>query len=224
MTTRTPRALAGAAAAAMVLVAVAYVAQPNAGVSSLVVLISELLLAGGAAYLLDDAAVALTTVTPVGVWRRRLPRLLTGGALLSAAWALVLAVLWRQGPLPLGLVTGELAVLCLVALAAAAVLAAGGEAEPGGLVAPALGLLGIGALIADLLMETAIFVPWDGSGGDGVRLAWASLGGLAVLVIAIASRDPARSRPLRSTTARWGSTDSPGVTRGTAPLADESAE
>ena len=74
--------------------------------------------------------------------------------------------------------TGELAVLCLVALAAAAVLAARGEGEPGGLVAPAVGLLGIGALIADLSCGGAIFVPWDGSGGDGVRLAWASVGGL----------------------------------------------
>ena len=147
----------------------------------LVVLISELLLAGGAAYLLDDAAVALTTVMPVGVWRRRLPRLLSGVALLLGAWALVLAVLRWQDSLPPGLVTGELAVLCLVALAAAAVLAARGEGEPGGLVAPAVGLLGIGALIADLLVEAAIFVPWDGSGGNGVRLAWAAIGGLAVL-------------------------------------------
>lgn len=195
--------------AAVVLVVLAAVLQPDAGVSDFVVRIAELLLAGGAAYLLDDAAVVLTTVTPVGLWRRRLPRLLSGVAVLSVAWALILTVLWRQDPaLPLGLVTGELAVLCLVALGAAAVLAARGEAEPGALVAPAIGLLGIGAFIADLVVETAIFVPWDGSGGDGVRLAWATVGGLACLVIAVASRDPARPGPLRSTTARWrGSSD-----------------
>ena len=181
---------------------VSAVAQPDAGVPGLVVRISELLLAGGAAYLLDDAAVALTTVVPVGLWRRRLPQLLSGVAQLVGAWVLILVVLWRQDSLPPRLVTMELAVLCLVALGAAAVLAARGEAEPGGLVAPAVGVLGLGAFIADFLVEPAIFVPWDGSGGAGVRLAWATIGGLGVLVIALASRDPGRSGRLRSRTAR----------------------
>jgi hypothetical protein len=199
MTPRAPRELVGTAAAAIVLVMVAAVAQPDSGVPGLVVLICELLLAGGAAYLLDDAAVALTTVTPVGVWRRRLPRLLSGAALLSATWAVVLVVLrWQDSLPPVWLVTGELAVLCALALAAAAVLAARGESEPGGMVAPGVGLIGIGALIADLFLEAAIFVPWDGSGGDAVRLVWVSLGGLAGLVIAVASRDPVRSGPLKA--------------------------
>src|SRR5687768_12593801 len=124
MRTSAPRELVGAAAAAVVIVVVASVAQPDAGVPRLVVLICELLLAGGAAYLLDDAAVALTTVTPVGLWRRRLPRLLSGSAFLATAWMLVLAVLWSQDSRPpLGVVTWELSAMCLVALAAAAVLA-----------------------------------------------------------------------------------------------------
>ena len=201
MSTRPPRALSGAALAAIALVFLAAVVQPDAGVSDLVVRFSELLLAGGAAYLLDDAAVVLTTVTPVGLWRRRLARLLSGVAVLAVAWTVILTVLWRQDSLPPWPVTVELAVLCLVAMAAAAVLAARGEAEPGGLVAPVVGLLGIGALIADLVVEAAIFVPWDGSGGDGVRVVWACVGGLAALVIVAASRDPGRSAPLRSTTA-----------------------
>ncbi|MEO5664468.1 MAG: hypothetical protein ABIR39_14415 [Nocardioides sp.] len=210
MNTGAPRELVGAVAAAIVLVIVASVAQSDAGVSGLVVLICELLFAGGAGYLLDDAAAALTTVTPVGVWRRRLPGLLSGAALISVAWGLVLVVLrWQESLPPVWLVSGELAVLCVLALAAAAVLAARGESEPGGLVAPAVGLLGIGALIVDLFLEAAIFVPWDGSGGDGVRVAWSSLGGLAILVIAAASRDPARSGPLRATTARLRSARSP---------------
>ena len=192
--TATSRPAALTALAAVVLMVVASVAQPDAGVPSIVVLMTELLLAGGAAYLLDDAAVALTTVVPVGAWRRRLPRLLAGGAMLLAAWVLVLAVLWWQESLPpVGLVTGELAVLCLAALAAAAVLAARGDAEPGGLVGPAVVLVGIASLIADQLVQVAIFVPWDGSGGDGVRLVWGSLGALAVLLTVVASRDPARS-------------------------------
>jgi hypothetical protein len=172
-------------------------------VSDFVVRIAELLLAGGAAYLLDDAAVVLTTVTPVGLWRRRLPRLLSGVAVLAVAWTLILGMLWREDSLPPGPVTLEVAVLCLVALAAAAVLAARGEPEPGALVAPWVGLIGIGVIILDFVVEAAIFVPWDGSGGDGVRLAWACLGGVAVLVIVVSSRDPGRSAPLRSAAARW---------------------
>ena len=209
MSARPPRGLISAAGAGVALVLVAAVVQPDAGVSDFVVRISELLLAGGAAYLLDDAAVVLTTVTPVGLWRRRLPQLLSGVAVLAVAWTLILAVLWREDSLPPGPVTAELAALCLVALAAAAVVAARGEPEPGALVAPAVGLIGIGAIIADLVVEAAIFVPWDGSGGDGVRLAWACLGGVAVLVIVAASRDPGRSAPLRSVAARRRSPGSP---------------
>ncbi len=109
---------------------------------------------------------------------------------------------WQDSLPPLWLATGELGVLCLVALAAAAVLAARGEGEPGALVAPVVGLFGIGALIADLLIRAAIFMPWDGSGGAAVRLAWALTGVSAVLVVAVASRDPARSGALRSAKAR----------------------
>jgi hypothetical protein len=198
MRTSAPRELVGAAAAAVVIALVASVAAPDAGVPRLVVLVCELLLAGGAAYLLDDAAVALTTVTPVGLWRRRLPRLLTGFAVLVTAWALVLVVLrWQDSLPPVGVVTWEVSVMGLVALAAAAVLAGRGESEPGALVAPAVGLLGVGALIADAFVRPALFVPWDGSGNLEVHLAWVALGGSAVLVIAVASRDPAQSRPLR---------------------------
>ena len=74
MSTRPSRALVGAAAAAVALVLIAALTVPEEGVSPLVVRIAEFLLAGGAAYLLDDAAVVLTTVTPTGLWRRRLPR------------------------------------------------------------------------------------------------------------------------------------------------------
>ena len=56
----------------------AAVASPGAGVSPFVTRIAELGLAGGAAYLLDDAAAPLTEVTPPGVWRRRAPGLLVG--------------------------------------------------------------------------------------------------------------------------------------------------
>ncbi len=198
MNKKVPLATAGLAASAVVLVLVAAVARTDAGVSHPVVVMSELLLAGGAAYLLDDAAVAVTTVTPVRLWSRRLPRVVAGVATIAVAAAMVLAVLrWQQSlPAPL-LLSGELAVLCLVALAGAALLAAHGESEPGGVVAPVLGLVGLGALIADLIVKAPLFVPWDGTGGAGVRLGWALAGALALCAITLASRDPAASARFR---------------------------
>jgi hypothetical protein len=196
-----PRELGVVAVAAFVCVAVA--SAPDAGVSRLVVLIAELLLAGGAAYLLDDSAVALTAVAPVGLWRRRLPRLMAGFAVLCVTWLLILAVLrWQDSLPPVVLATSELAVLCLVSLAGGALLVARGESEPGAMVAPAVALLGMSAFITDQFVKVSIFVPWEGSGGGAVRLAWIALGGLAALVLAVASRDPAQPRLLRSATSR----------------------
>ena len=192
MSTRPARALVGAAVAAVTLVLVAAVAVPDGGVSPLVVRIAELLLAGGAAYLLDDAAVVLTTVTPTGLWRRRLPRLVRGIVVLAGAWVLVLAALrWQDSLPPVRLVTGELVVLCLAAVTAASVLAGRGEAEPGAVVAPVVGLLGITLVLAEQVLRQTVFVPWDGSGGDGVRLVWLAVAVIAGAVVVVASRDPA---------------------------------
>jgi hypothetical protein len=192
MTAWPPRAYAATVAAAVALVLVASLVRPDSGVSPLVVRITELVLAGAAAYLLDDAAVVLTTVTPVGLWRRRLPRLGWGVVGLVGAWAAVSLLLrWRESQPPVGWGTGELVVLCLVALAASAVLAGRGEAEPGSVVGPVVVLVGITTVFAEQVLRTTIFVPWDGSGGSGVRMAWVAAGVLALLVVLGASRDPA---------------------------------
>jgi hypothetical protein len=76
-------------------------------------------------------------------------------------------------------------------LAASAVLAGRGEAEPGNVVGPVVVLLGITTVIAEQVLRATIFVPWDGSGGAGVRVAWIAVGVLALLVVVGASRDPA---------------------------------
>ena len=211
MSRRLSPALVGAAAAGVALVVVAAVSQPDSGVSPLVVRIAELLLAGGAAYLLDDAAVALTTATPVRIWRRRLPTLVRGVVVLGVAWALVLALLRWQDSLPrIGVASGELAVMSLLGLAAAAVLTRRGEAEPGGLVAPALGLLGLTAVLAEAALRITIFIPSDAPAGSGVRLAWLGVGALAVLVIVWAAGDPARSGVRRTRAARRAAPGLPG--------------
>jgi hypothetical protein len=204
MTAGPSRAFAATATAAVVLVLVASLVPPESGVSPLVVRIAELVLAAAAAYLLDDAALVLTTVTPVGLWRRRLPRLMWGVPMLAVAWASVLLLLrWQESLPPVRWATGELVVLCLVALAASALVAGRGEAEPGSVVGPVLALLGITAVFAEQVLQTTIFVPWDGSGGTGVRLAWVAAGVIALTVVVGASRDPAgrRGRSVREVTA-----------------------
>jgi hypothetical protein len=189
---RTPWPVFGAAIAAVVLVVVA-AAFPGEGVSPFVVRIAEFLLAGATEYLLDDAAAPLTSVTPPGVWRRRFPVVLAGAGLLTATWLGILLVLrWQDALPPVLLATAEVVVLCLGSLAAAAVLVRRGDPEPGGQVAPVIGLLGIGALMADSLFEIALFVPWEaGEPAPGVGLAWATGAVLAVAIILGASRDPA---------------------------------
>jgi len=212
---RTPWPVFGAsvAAAALVLVAAAF---PGEGVSPFVVRIAEFLLAGAAAYLLDDAAAPMTGVTPPSVWRRRAPTLLRGAAVMAATWLGILLVLrWQDALPPVLLVTAEVVVLSLGALAAAAVLVRRGDPEPGGQVAPVVGLLGIGALMADAVSTTALFVPWEaGKPALGVGIAWATAGLLAVGVLVRASRDPAshgwaqRREPLRRSA---GSTSADGA-------------
>ena len=201
-----------AAAAAAVALALIGAAVPGEGVSPLPVRLAELVLAGGAAYLLDDAAAPLTGVTPPHVWRRRAPVLLVGAGLLGAAWLTVLGLLRWQDSLPTVLLpTIEVVVLSLLSLAAAAIGVRRGEPEPGGQVAPLVGLLGIGALVADFMLEAQIFLPWDiGEVDTGVGTAWwAATGAVALAVIVVVARDPmARSAALWVRSPRRRSNDS----------------
>jgi hypothetical protein len=199
MTAGPSRAFAATATAAVVLVLVAALLPPQSGVSPLVVRIAELVLAAAAAYLFDDAALVLTTVTPVGLWRRRLPRLGWGGAGIVVAWTSVLLLLrWQESLPPVAWATGEVVVLCLVALGASALVAGRGEPEPGSVVGPVLALLGITAVFAEQVLRTTIFIPWDGSGGTGIRIAWVIAGAIALTVVVGASRDPAGRRRRRA--------------------------
>jgi len=176
-----------------VLVILAALVQPDAGVPPFVVRVALFALAGGAAYLFDDAAAQLTSVTPPTLWRRRLLGLAGGAALLAGAWAGCLLVLgWQDSRPPIAVATFELVLLCLVAGACSAVLVQRGDPEPGARVAPAVLLLGTTVMIAEPLLRTTILLPWDGDGPDAALvLAWAALGLLAAVVLLLASRDPA---------------------------------
>ncbi len=188
---RPPLPVLGSVVAAWVLLALA-VALPGDGVSAFLLRLVELVLAGGAAYLLDDGAARMTVVTPRTLWRRRAPALVSGMAVLAGAWAVILLVLGRQGfPPSAAVITGEVAVLVAIALALAAVLVWRGDPVPGSRVAPALGLAGATALIAEPLLRASIFLPVDGARDVSGWAAWSAAGLLAVAVTLVASRDPA---------------------------------
>jgi hypothetical protein len=188
-----PRATLITSAGVVALVLLAAVAQPEAGVSPFVTRVAVLALAGGAAYLLDDAAAQLTSVTPPGVWRRRAPALGTGVGVLAAAWVVVLLVLaWQDSRPPVGVASGELTVLCLFSVAAAAVLFRRGDPQPGARVAPVVLLSGVCVVIAESVLRTSVLLPWDGAGaGRSLETAWVGLGLVATIALLLASRDPA---------------------------------
>lgn len=194
MRVRPPRPALGSAAASLGLVALA-LALPGAGVSAFVLRLAELLLAGGAAYLLDDGAAQMTTVTPRSLWRRRAPALAGGVTVLVAAWTGILLLLRWQESSPPATISGEVLVLAALALAVASVLAFRGEPQPGGQVAPLVGLAGVSALIAEPVLRASIFLPVDDTGQGAPLLPWVGAGCLALVVTLVAARDPA---------SRWG--------------------
>jgi hypothetical protein len=164
----------------------------GSGVPPLVVRLAELALAAGAAYLVDDAAVAVTTTMPPGVWRRRAPLLIRGAGVLASTWLGILVILrWQESGLPVLGLTEEVIVLCAVAVAASAVIAWRGEPEPGGQVGPGLVLLGLAAVMMEPVLRVTIFVPDGGMGAIGRQVSWLGIGVCAAAVAVVASRDPA---------------------------------
>jgi hypothetical protein len=187
-----PWPTATTAGATSILVLLVAVLPSTEAVLPFVGRIAELALAGGAAYLIDDAAASLTTVMPKGTWRRRWPMLAAGTVVLACGWTAVLLVLtWRDAGPRTFPATGELVVLGLAALAAAAVMVRNGDSEPGARVGPVLVLLGLGLVIVESAIHRPILVPWDDAPTIGLLSAWAGVGLLSLLVAVWALRDPA---------------------------------
>lgn len=189
--TRTPwpAALTALAASALVLLAAAF--QQTAGALPFVWRVAELALAGGAAYLMDDAAAQLTTVAPQGPWRRRAPALGAGAALVAGGWLTSLAILqWRGVRPPLAESSAELVVMCLVAVSAAVLLFRLGDPEPGAVVAPVVVVLGLGLTIVASVVRSPLYLT-DADPAPGRVAGWITAGAVAVLVIVVAGRDVA---------------------------------
>ncbi|MEO5711188.1 MAG: hypothetical protein ABIQ59_15380 [Nocardioidaceae bacterium] len=162
----------------------------------LVVHLAQLALAGGAAYLLDDAAAALTGVAPRPTWRRRAPHLLIGGIALTGSWVTVLLCVHGAG-LSTATLSLETGTLIAVALAAATVLVRLGEAEPGALVAPGVVLSGLASLLVGGLLHREVFASGTGAGSTArtvLTTIWGAAAGTALVVLLMAWREPARGR------------------------------
>ncbi len=145
-----------------------------------------LLLASGAAYLVDDRAEQVTSAVPRSLLRRRLTAV-GGGVLVAAAGWGVIALLLEQAfaSVPLTGLTWEAAGLFSVAVAASAVLSRR-DVEPGNLVAPALGLLFLAALISPALTHVTLLLS---QADDPSHAGW-----WAVTIIASAATLAAASR------------------------------
>jgi hypothetical protein len=184
-----PVALTALVTTGFVVLAAAF--QATAGALPFVERVAGFALAGGAAYLLDDAAAQLTTVAPRGPWRRRGPVLAAGIGLLAGAWLGVLAVLqWRDARPPVAESSAELLVMGLAGLAAAALLFRLGDHEPGVIVAPMIVVLGLGLTIVESVVGSPIFLA-DAEPTLARVVGWSAAGALAALMIVVAGRDVA---------------------------------
>ncbi len=155
-------------------------------------------LAAGAAYLLDDPAAEATAVVPRSLLYRRLRAVVPGLAVTGVAAAAVAVVLrWRSPSLPLELLAWETLGLVGFALASSAVAFSQRESEPGNLVAALMALLVLGTLIG----QPALPVDLLSTGSDGaIGIGW--WGGVAAASAAVlvwssrrtSSRTPGRTK------------------------------
>ncbi len=144
-----------------------------------------LLLAAGAAYLLDDRSAQVTAVVPRSLVRRRLAVVARGLLVAAVGWGLVVLLLeWRSPGLPAAALTWEAMGLFGLAAAAAAVVARRGETEPGNLVATTLGLLFVALLVTGPLMKVTVLADSGDSSGHPAWWAGVVLASMATLVVA----------------------------------------
>jgi len=159
-----------------------------------------LVLAAGAAYLLDDESKSMTDVVPASLLRRRTSRVLAGFAVLAVGGAGLAGMLkWWAPSAPLPALAWETAGLAFLAVAASAFTARHGESEPGNLVTSAGALIFVGVLILQPMLHVTWLVrsPED----PAHRGWWAAVMLVAVLTFLLSSREwsPLRARgPRRS--------------------------
>lgn len=164
--------------------------------------IVAVLLAMGAAFVLDDAAAASEAAAPTPLWWRRALRCAVVAAFVLPAWAaLVMFARSRQDGLPWARPTLELAALVMIGLAVGAAAIRWRDADEPGMIA-ALAVLGGTLAIAQLPPRYALFVSPGSPHWGSSAVGWAALLVVATAVFAAATRDPAtrlRRSPVTTT-------------------------
>ncbi len=147
-----------------------------------------LVLAAGAAYVLDDEAKSMTDVVPGSLLRRRTARVLAGFAVIAIGGVVLAGLLRLWAPsAPLPALAWESAGLACLAVAVAAVATRLGESEPGNLVTSAGALMFIGVLILQPVLHVTWLVrsPEDPAHGAW----WAAVIVAAALTFVLSSRE-----------------------------------
>ena len=183
---RPEAAVVGSALASITLLGVVTLAQRGHEVPLLMAHLVALLLAAGAAYLLDDTAAEVTAVVPKTLLQRRLRAVRNGLLAASAGWSIDALVLhWRSPSVPLPALTWEVAGLVSIAVASSGVVSRFGENEPGNRVASGLGLVFLAVLVAQHLLPFTLLV--TGPAGPDRGGWWAATIGLAAATFVLAS-------------------------------------
>jgi hypothetical protein len=156
-----------------------------------------LVLAAGAAYVLDDPSRSLTDVVPPSLLRRRAYRVLAGCLVLAAGGAILAALLqWVAPAAPIPALAWETAGLVFLAVAVSAVTARYLESEPGNLVSSAGALIFLGVLILQPILHLTWLVS---SPADPARKGWwAAIMFASALTFVLCSRGWSRRRSRRS--------------------------
>ena len=144
----------------------------------------SVLVASGAATLLDDRASPLVAGSPMALWWRRATRLALGLPVAAAIWLALWALADALGPTwsPVHL---EVVTMTLVVIGAGAVTirrTSDGRAGP------------VGPPIALLMVASQFVLPagWDIYPVSAHEPRWWAMTAVAVLTLALATRDPAR--------------------------------
>lgn len=164
---------------------------PGSGL--LVLRIAAILLALGAVFVLEDDAAVSVASSPTPLWWRRALRCGVAAAILLPAWAGVLAYAHSLEPeLPWARLSLELAVLVTVGLAVAGVVSRRLDVLDSGMTA-ALSVLGFALAGVYLPPRLVLFTTPGSASWDPSTLRWTGVLTLAAVVLAVATRDPART-------------------------------
>lgn len=157
--------------------------------SSIEQTLASVLVASGAATLLDDRASPLVASSPMALWWRRATRLALGLPVAAAVWLALRTLADALGPTwsPVHLEVVTMTVVVIGAGAVSIRRTSDGRAGPAG---PPIALLMVAS-------QFVLPTDWDIYPVSAHQFRWWAIAALALLTLALATRDPARrsSRP-----------------------------